>query len=141
MRPTPGESLQAIRRVLHNVVVPQVSDPYAARQLAHMLHALDDLSRRWADEALWLIESNATVEALLRDVLAATKDGAAVPDDLTPVLEKALDKDGGGTAYPSYDQLLARSNQLREALAQVVATGLLEQPSLPVAGKIRQYLR
>lgn len=143
MRPTPGESLNAIRRVLQDVVAPQVRDPYAATQLAHMLRALDDLSRRWADEALWLIESNVIVTDLLCDVLAAIKAGtAALPDDLAPALQVALDGDDNAVGpYPTYDQLAARSHVLREALSKVVATGFLERSETSVAQAIRQYLR
>lgn len=146
MRPTPGESLQAIRRVLQGVVAPHVGDPYAATQLDHILRALDDLARCWADEALWLIESNAIVESLLQDVMHAIEDGSAppVPDSLLRELSDILHGTGATAApdsVPRYDQLAARSDTLRETLSQVVATGLLERSTAPVAQRIRQYLR
>ena len=49
MRPTVEEQLSGIRRVLEDVVVPQVDDPYAADVLAGALAALDVLAEAGPD--------------------------------------------------------------------------------------------
>ncbi len=60
MRPTITEQLDGLRRILVEVVAPEVSAPYPAEILGSVIGALDALSANWAripDYLAWEIDS------------------------------------------------------------------------------------
>jgi hypothetical protein len=93
MRPTVGEQLEGLRRILDDVVAPAVDGPYPADVLAGVVAALDALATGWADVSGFLAWDVAETMMLLR--AAAEDDGTvaeavrdlelATPDDLLDV--------------------------------------------------------
>ena len=86
MRPTVTEQLDGIRRVLAEIVAPQVTEPYPGDVLAGVLAALDTLSR-WAEVPSfmrWDAEQASSVLAMIGE------PGAAPPED--PLDLDALDR-------------------------------------------------
>jgi hypothetical protein len=76
MRPTITEQLDGLRRILAEVVAPEVTAPYPAEILGSVIGALDALSANWAripNYLAWEIESS-------RSILAAA--GIEPPQDL-----------------------------------------------------------
>lgn len=69
MRPTVEEQLRGMRRILDEVVAPQVSDAYAREQLGHVTTALDGLAARWDTVVPALRNENAALAELLRRLL------------------------------------------------------------------------
>jgi hypothetical protein len=60
MRPTITEQLDGLRRILVEVVAPEVTAPYPAEILGSVIGALDALSANWAhipDYLAWEIDS------------------------------------------------------------------------------------
>jgi hypothetical protein len=78
MRPSVSEQLAGVRRVLADVIAPEITDPYPADVLAGALDVLDMLAKRWADVPAFLAwDSRATA-----DVLRLVGELApAAPDD------------------------------------------------------------
>jgi hypothetical protein len=76
MRPTITEQLDGLRRILAEVVAPEVTAPYPAEILGSVIGALDALSANWAripDYMAWEIAS-------IRSILAAA--GIEPPADM-----------------------------------------------------------
>jgi hypothetical protein len=100
MRPTVSEQLAGLRRMLAEVVAPEVADAYAADVLDGALATLDLLADAWADVPRflrWDIEATARVLELV---------GVAVPPPPDDVLDLgALD---------------ARAEEVRDLLVQAM---------------------
>jgi hypothetical protein len=76
MRPTITEQLDGLRRILAEVVVPEVTAPYPAEILGSVIGALDALRRNWASIPAyleWEIRS-------IRTILAAANVQAPADD-------------------------------------------------------------
>jgi hypothetical protein len=76
MRPTITEQLDGLRRILSEVVAPEVTAPYPAEILGSVIASLSALSANWSripDYLAWEIES-------IRSILTAT--GINPPSDI-----------------------------------------------------------
>lgn len=79
MRPTVSEQLSGLRRLLSEVVQPEVSDPYAADVLAGALTTLDLLADAWARVPSFLRWDIVSTGEVL-DLVGVARP--ALPDDL-----------------------------------------------------------
>jgi hypothetical protein len=148
MRPSSIDTLTALRRVLGDIVLPNVGDTYARIQLRHALAALEDLVAKIPDEMRWLMESLDGLDGLLADagaIIAECPAGHALRAVLPRIhgaLEKAADTK---PIYPDAADLTARVDELRSALSDLVfALGRhgADLPELPaLQARIRGYLR
>ena len=77
MRPTVIEQLEGLRRILAEVVAPEVTSPYPAEILGSVIGALDALSASWSripEYLAWEMESICTI---------LTAAGIEPPTDMT----------------------------------------------------------
>jgi hypothetical protein len=141
MRPTSEESLQGMRRVLADVIMPTVNDSYAIEQIGHQIAALDDLARHCRDDIPRLMQANDDMLVLIdearrlvdeQDTLATELDkGAAIARSLHP-------------RYPDFEDLNERNIVLRGLLSSIIQAwpsrpGLSQQRS-ELRGRIRCHL-
>lgn len=63
MRPTPGEVIAGVRRILRDVVAPEVSSDYARAELRSVLAVLGQVD--WDDGPLRVLQDNNDLRALL----------------------------------------------------------------------------
>lgn len=141
MRPTISEQLRGMRRVLAEVVAPEVTGAYPADMLRGVLATLEVLERSWTRVAPFLAWDNERTEALLRSIaphvsrdLAARIDAALVapPADVLDV-----------------DALDARNTDLRALLADAVpalatadaTTSAAADGAAAVYAEVRAHLR
>lgn len=134
MRPTISEQLAGIRRILLDVVSPEVQGAYPADMLRGIVANLEMLERSWTDVApflAWDNDGTARVLAVVAPVVdsdlagrIATVLDAPVPD---PLDANALE---------------ARNTELRAVLADAIAV-LADggEPSAAAYGDVRAHLR
>jgi hypothetical protein len=121
MRPNVSEQLDGIRRVLTQVIVPHVTDPYAASVLNGLLAALGSLAAGWSivpQFLRWDAEGTATVLTAARPYLDA---------GLTAELDEVLDRAPGADCDVLVLELHHRC--LRGLLERAVPA-IIEQPSI-----------
>jgi hypothetical protein len=91
MRPSIGEQLRGTRRILHDVVAPEVTDAYAAEVLRAALANLEMIERAWATVLPFLAWDNDALARLLARVAPLVdtdlagriaRDCAVTPDPL-----------------------------------------------------------
>ena len=87
MRPTVDEQLRGMRRILVEVVQPQVVDDYAREQLGHVTAALGPLADGWDAVVPGLLRENVRLETLLRTILPDLERLAVDPELLARVGE------------------------------------------------------
>lgn len=148
LRPNQIESLTALRRVLTDVVRPEVKEAYALAQIDHALIALNDLIARTPTLFPWLIESVDILRSLLGDVRSAIATRPAdepiraVLSEIDSALETA---DEPAPPYPVLDDLERRVTALRLALTAVVPALGRHGAGVPgveeLQARIRTYLR
>jgi len=112
LRPTVSEQLAGMRRILVEVVAPEVHGAYPADMLRGIVANLEMLESSWARVAPFLAWDNAETTRVLRDVQTCV-DGT-----LAPRIQAAL-----GEPEPdplAADALEARNTQLRELLAEAI---------------------
>lgn len=118
MRPSIGEQLEQVRRILDDVVAPHVSDPYAQDILAGLANTLSGLGANWHRVPAFLQWDVDQVVALLTDWLAlgGAHIDASVAADVRSAVERPRPKDNplDVEALDEYDR------QLRAALEAVV---------------------
>ncbi|MCU1428309.1 MAG: hypothetical protein JWL83_2309 [Actinomycetia bacterium] len=68
MRPTVSEQLAGIRRILAEIVLPQITDAYAAEVTSGLLGTLDLLSASWVDVPRFLRWDCERASAVLESV-------------------------------------------------------------------------
>lgn len=108
MRPSIGEQLEQVRRILDDVVAPQVNDPYPQDILAGVANTLSGLAANWhrvpaflqwdVDQILplladWLALGGLTVEPVIADAVRAAIDQPRPADN--PLDFEALDEYDG----------------------------------------------
>ena len=71
MKPSVAEQLRGIRRVLDQVVAPELGDAYAANQLREVGQALELLAARWHRVTPLMMQENDELQALLGDAAPA----------------------------------------------------------------------
>jgi hypothetical protein len=131
MRPTVSEQLAGLRRMLAEVVAPEVADAYAADVLDDALATLDLLAERWADVPSflrWDIEATARVLELV---------GVAAP----PPPDDVLDLGALDTSAEEVRSLLVQAMPavLDDPLARDAAVRLFRERAerYPLAGRPR----
>jgi hypothetical protein len=147
MRPNISEQLDGLRRILAEVVAPDVQDPYPADILAGVIASLDGIGRAWYEVPLYLHwDSEATAEILASALpvfprhLAAAVHAAAGGD--LAVRAAA----GGDLAAPQatpFDlgALEQRHQRMRAALALAVPAILADPELAPVRTRMVQLFR
>lgn len=136
MRPTISEQLGGMRRVLAEVVAPEVTGAYPADMLRGVLATLEMLERSWTRVAPFLAWDNERTEALLRAIapLVDRSFAARIDATLGDVPTDVLD----------VDALDARNTELRALLADAVPKLAAAEPDTPAAAvyaDVRNHLR
>jgi hypothetical protein len=135
MRPTVSEQLAGVRRILADVVAPEVHSAYPSDMLRGILANLEMLERSWGDVAPFLAWDNGATMQLLADVAShvegdvAAKIGAVLAEpDADPLDVAALE---------------ARNTRLRGALADAVPVLAAAEDlgSTDVYTAVRSHLR
>jgi hypothetical protein len=128
MRPTVSEQLDGIRKVLADVVAPEITDPYPTAVLAGALATLELLAGAWADVPAflrWDAEATAAVLALV---------GVPVPtmpaDALDLVALQAHHREVRGALERSMPAVLA-DDDARVAVVQLFRERAARHPITP----------
>lgn len=147
MQPNPIETLAALRRVLADVVIPNVHDVYARTQVHNALGAIDDLILKLPDEIPWLLESISCLRAILSDA----QDAIARLSPDHPLHETArniaatLDQTGHFQPLQEIPHLRTKVDTLRSELSNLIYALARRGRDLPEAptlqDRIRHYLR
>jgi hypothetical protein len=127
MRPTVGEQLEGLRRILDDVVAPAVDGVYPADVLRGALASLDAIATGWADVPSFLVWDAHESLALLR---------AAAKDDDSLARVRALDAAAPSDALDLHavEEHHARVRTALAAAAPSIATG-------PLADRLAAHLR
>jgi hypothetical protein len=141
MRPTSEESLQCMRRVLADTVMPTLSDRYAIEQVGLQIGALEDLARYCHEDIPNLMRAN-------DDILVLVDDARRLVDEND---ELAAELDAGAAIarspadrYPDFDDLNWRNTTLRGLLSSIILawprTSDLPQQRSELRDRIRTHL-
>lgn len=146
MKPDLVETLAAVKRVVTEVIRPQVQDDYALKQLQHIELALADLAASAPTWFAWRLESLDTLTAILADLQSSSAppggEGALGP--ILPDLREAL-AFAPLSDYPSLGELETRIAAMRSVLSDAIP--ILNRREADIAGgteikaRIRAYLR
>lgn len=134
MRPTITETLRGIRRILAEVVAPEIRAPYPAETLQCILGDLEVLERSWDRVLAFLHWDNAAMSALLTTIEAHVDPECAA--------RVRTARTAGPVDVLAFDAVNARNEELRAVVAAAV-------PQLAVGGErtaaayagVRTYLR
>jgi len=130
VRPTVGEQLAGVARILAEVVAPAVNDPYPADVLGGLIATVDALAGTWSDVPAYLAWDAGETAALL-SVLGDRLDAdrrhtlAALADDV-------------GVDPLDIRTLEDRHRALQALLADAVADGLPADAAARVAAHLRE---
>lgn len=116
MRPSVTEQLNGLRRILDEVVAPELQDPYPADILAGVCATLETLAEGWARVPAFLLWDVAATSALLADLRQTA--GPALEPELTTDIARLLD-----SPQPDASDVLAleaHHGQVRAALERAV---------------------
>ena len=110
MRPSIGEQLEQVRRILDDVVAPHVSDAYAQDILGGVANTLSGLAANWHHVPAFLQWDVDEIRQLLVDWidLGGPQADAAIADDVRTALELPHPKDNplDFEALDEYDRRL-----------------------------------
>ena len=129
MRPTIGEQLSGVARILAEVIAPALDDPYPADIIGGLIATLDAIAAAWADVPAYLAwDADETLAVL-----------AAAAADLDDAHREALDALTRGRTgeVPDIRNLEDRHRAVRALLADVVAAGLPPAVERRVAAHLR----
>jgi hypothetical protein len=120
VRPTPSEVIEGVRRILRDVVAPEVSSEYARSRLRAVLAVLAEVD--WDDAPLRLLRDNQDLQTLLDRCEAwAAEDPAraAAFDDLRrPASAPAGERLDG----PSFADLNRLNGEYRSLVARMIGS-------------------
>lgn len=139
MRPTPAEVIEGVRRVLRDVVEPEVGSEYARSRLREVRAVLAQID--WDDAALRVREERNRI----RDLLSEAQVWIAADDERARALANL---DGRLEASPTPQQEpLAEANASRAAeaallieVADALAQWIAEHPDADDAQQLRRRL-
>lgn len=115
MRPDVGEQLEGLRRILEEVIAPELHDPYPLDILGGVCATLETLSSGWREVPAFLQWDAEMSAALLRQVLTSVVElGDALDDELRAVVFEEPPDAADLTA------LEARHVRVRQALANAI---------------------
>ena len=143
MRPTPAELIAQVRRVLRDVVEPEVGSEYARQRLREVRAVLAQVS--WDDAGLVLARDTASLRALLAECAEwigaddARRDhfGALLPELATVAAEPpASDADG----FKAYNERHARYAAIAVHLVDPLSDWLVAHPEDETAAGLRRRL-
>lgn len=126
MRPTVGESIAGIRRILTDVILPEVTSPYATWRADEVVGALQALETRWAEVYPLLMEENDDLHVLFSGALPLLDQAQdARPSTELRTLQRRIREQVGREAsgdrkYPSYDALEATNLGYKTLMADAV---------------------
>lgn len=126
MRPTVGESIAGIRRILTDVILPEVTSPYATWRAGEVVGALQALETRWAEVYPLLMEENDDLHALFSGALPLLDQAqdASPSTELRALQQRIREQVGretsGDRKYPSYDALEATNLGYRTLMVDSV---------------------
>jgi len=134
VRPTITETLRGIRRILTEVVAPEIRAPYPAETLESILADLEVLERSWDRVLAFLHWDNAAMTALLATIEAHVDPACAARVRAARV--------AGAVDLLDFEAANARNEELRALVATAV-------PQLAAGGErtaaayasVRAYLR
>jgi hypothetical protein len=131
VRPDVSEQLDGLRRILEEVVAPELHDPYPIDILGGVCATLETLSSGWREVPAFLQWDAEMSAALLRQVLTS---GVDMPDALDDELRAVGLEDPPDAA--DLTALEARHLRVRQALANAIPL-VMEQGELR---ELRTYL-
>jgi hypothetical protein len=107
MRPTITEQLDGLRRILSEVVAPEVTAPYPAEILGSVIGALEALSANWARIPDYLAWEIGSIQSILiaagreppTDMPASREEQHARLSSLLVQAQPAIAADRNGEAY------------------------------------------
>jgi hypothetical protein len=115
MRPDVTEQLEGLRRILEEVVAPELHDPYPIDILAGVCATLETLSSGWREVPAFLQWDAEMSAALLRQVLTSGLElGDALDDELSAIVFEDPPDAANLTA------LEERHARIRQALANAI---------------------
>lgn len=120
MRPSIGEQLEQVRRILDDVIAPHVDDPYPQDILGGLANTLSGLAANWHRVPAFLQWDIGQVRQLLTEWLAlggATVD-SAIADDVRGVLALSAPPDNP----IDFEALDGYHSRLRAVLEKVVTS-------------------
>jgi hypothetical protein len=133
VRPTVSEQLAGMRRVLREVIGPEVTSAYPADMLRGMLATLEMLERSWARVAPFLSWDNAATEQLLR---------AGLPHVTAPIAAQIRATLSEPAPDPlDVDALDRRNTELRRLLSAVVPMLAVRADAAAAYRDVRAHLR
>jgi hypothetical protein len=118
MRPSIGEQLEQVRRILDDVVAPQVSDPYPRDILAGLANTLSGLAANWHRVPAFLQWDADQLLSLLADWLAL--GGQRVDATVADVVRRAVERPRPADNPLDVEALDERDRDLRAALEAAV---------------------
>ena len=130
MRPTVGEQLAGVARILAEVVAPAVDDPYPADVLGGLIATVEALAAAWAEVPVYLAWDAGETAALLSAL------GDALDADSRRTLA-ALVADPRGDPL-DLRALEDRHRALQALLADAAAGGLPADDAARVAAHLRE---
>jgi hypothetical protein len=130
VRPTVGEQLAGVARILADVIAPAVHDPYPADVLGGLIATVDALADAWTEVPAFLAWDAGRTIAVL----------SALGDRLDAETRQALGALGDGGARDPLDirALEDRHRALQALLADAVAAGLPADDAARVAAHLRE---
>jgi hypothetical protein len=125
VRPSVTEQLNGLRRILDEVVAPELQDPYPADILAGVCATLETLAAGWARVPAFLIWDAEATTALLADLpeMAATELGPRLATDIAAHLESPIPD---ASDVPAVE---AHHREARALLERAIPT-IAERPEL-----------
>ncbi len=138
MRPTSTESLQCMRRVLIEIIVPKLADSYAFEQIGHHIVALEDLARHCHDVIPNLMRANDEMLVLVDAARGLLDEKDALATELDAGAHMARN---APTQYPNFDDLLRRYITLRGLLSRIITAWPRTRDLSPQQSAIREAVR
>jgi hypothetical protein len=115
VRPTVSEQLAGVRRILAEVIAPEVTGAYPVDMLRGVLANLEMLERSWTQIAPFLVWDNAGTERVLEHAAAVVDDETA-----TRIRAALVAAPTDAAAGLDADALDAHNTMLRGLLAEIV---------------------
>ncbi len=144
VQPNVSEQLAGIRRLLEELVAPELGDSYVATQLRAVIEALAQLETQWQRAIPLLMRENDELGDLFGQLHPALAEHLSAPSELIDRIGAArATADRSASPYPVFSELEQRNRELRGLLVQTIeALAEASHPELERArGRIRETLK